>query len=183
MSTKIEKPTTVVMGLKDGKHHAVVYSPDLADKALAAAVHWGLLTGTAESKEALSLAKNIPNGSIFDHKKMEPPTITKETYDAISQVISLKTPPQGEAAKRVGNPAGKSKAPAKSQELLANPWNAITEGSTVLAHDRESGGYYAATVEKASADRSILTCSWANYPKLPHFTVRRLAVGLLAVVK
>jgi hypothetical protein len=32
MNAKIEKPITVVIGVKDGQHHVLVYSPDWADK-------------------------------------------------------------------------------------------------------------------------------------------------------
>lgn len=81
-------------------------------------------------------------------------------------------------------PAG-GKSDEKQVERAASPWDAIAVGSKVLAKSTEPGedGYYLSTVEEISADKKTLTLKWVGYPKLPPFKVRRLAVGIIAVVK
>jgi hypothetical protein len=85
-------------------------------------------------------------------------------------------------------PANKSSAaampakPGPTSDTSNNPWNSIEVGGTVLAQVDKEEGYFPAIVEKISDDGKTLTLRWKAY-RLPSFTMRRLAVGLIAVVK
>ena len=72
--------------------------------------------------------------------------------------------------------------PKKKPEKSANPWDAIAVGSTVLAQVDKAEGYFPAIVQKISGDGKTLTLRWKGFD-MPAFTMRRLAVGLIAVVK
>jgi hypothetical protein len=163
--------TIIVMGLgQDGKPRAASYRGEMAAVAQKDAAVWNLAVGKAETEAALALAKDLPSGELFPSAKMELPTIKRETFDLLLKAVRWS-----------GDPNAKQ---PKSPEQANSLWNvAITVGSTVLAFDRESGGYFPANVEKISADGKSLTCSWDGHPKIPHFTARRLAVGLLPMVK
>lgn len=162
--------TIVVMGLgQDGKPRAASYRGEMAEVAQKDAAVWNLAVGKAETDGALALSKDLPSGELFPSAKMELATIKRETFDLLLKAVKWN-----------GDPTAKQ--PSKSPEQANSLWNAITIGSTVLAFDKESGGFFSANVEKISADQKTLTCSW-NGHKLPHFTVRRLAVGLLPVAK
>jgi len=160
--------TIIVMGLdKDGKPRAASYLSDTVETAEKDAAAWRLSVGKAETDAARALAKDLPSGELFPSAKMELPTIKRETFNVLLKAVKWES-----------DPAAKRKQSAKSPEEASNPWDAIAIGSAVLAFDKESGGYFPANVEKISADQLTLTCSWNGF-KLPHFTVRKLAVGLL----
>ena len=169
MSSKITR--IVVMGIdKEEKHRAVVYSADQLEVATEAARKWGLRIGTAEGDAAIEVLKDLPKGDQFPSDKTQPALITQATYELLAKNIKTAAPPKA--------------ASQKSASLTSiSPWEAIVVGSTVLAPDKDDGGFYYAIVEKVSTDQRSLVCSWKGYPKLPHFNVRRLAVGLIAVVK
>lgn len=163
MSTKKNAPLTiVVVGLdKSGAPRAAAYPADMTETAVRAAADWSLKIGRAESAEALDLLKTLAHGSLFPSQKFEPPSIKRETFDALLKTI-------------------------KCTEPLAityrDPWDMIEIGGSVLCEEEPGEGYYLCKVVGMSKDRKILTCAWAGY-KLPHFQVKRSLVGLIGVIK
>ena len=155
--------TIVVVGLdKSGAPRAAAYPADMTETAVKAAAEWSLKIGRAESAEALELAKALPHGSLFPSHKMEPPTLKRETYDALIKSITCNEP---------------------LAITYKDPWDMVEIGGSVLCEEEPGEGYYLCKVVGMSPDRKILTCAWAGYPKLPHFKVKRIAVGLVAMVK
>ena len=161
---KLNSPLTiVVVGLdKSGGHRAAAYPADMTETAVRAAADWSLKIGRAESEEALKLAKDLPHGSLFPSQKFEPPSIKRETYDALIKNITCNEP---------------------LAVTYKNPWDMIEIGGTVLCEEDPGEGYYVCRVVGMSKDRKVLTCAWAGYPKLPHFQIKRSLVGLIGVVK
>ena len=68
-----------------------------------------------------------------------------------------------------------------------NPWDAIEIGSTVLYRESkakaEAEGWFECTVIAISKDGRTLSLRWRDYPAFKPFDVRRLAVGLICIVK
>jgi len=211
VSTK-PKLTIVVMGLDaDGKPHAGAYPADMADTAAKDAAAWKLRVCKAETDAAQALAERLPTGKMFPSAKMELPVIRRDTYDMLLKTVKCDLPPlpaqpaQAAQAAQPGAKGGDGKADAKgpakpngsdpkaaakptppnpkAAEKAINPWDLLVVGSTVLATVDASEGYFPAQITAISSDGKRLTCKWKDYPKLPTFNVRRLAVGLLAVVK
>lgn len=174
MNTKQNLPPTIVVsGLdKDGKPRAAAYPADMADTAAKAAVDWELMLGKADSEEALKLAKDLPHGSLFPSHKMQPPTIKRESYNALLKVISFQPAP-GKAVKDDASKSGK----------FINPWNAVVIGSTVLHEQKRGEGYFPCKVTALSSDLQTLTLVWVGYDDLPAMKVKRNQVGLIAWLK
>jgi hypothetical protein len=84
------------------------------------------------------------------------------------------------------NETGKAAAQADAstpQDKVLNLWEMIEVGGTVLWQADPSEGYFPCTVVGGSKDRKLLTLKWRDFPKLPSFQVKRIAVGLIAVIK
>lgn len=91
-----------------------------------------------------------------------------------------------ESEKASATPASaKATQPAAPQPAPIHAWAALAVGSTILAPDKDDSGngFYYAVVQKISADQKTLTCLWKGFPELGSFTVQRLRVGLVAMVK
>ncbi len=165
MTTKKQNSplTIVVVGTdKSGGHRAAAYPAEMTETAVRAAADWSLKIGRAESEEALKLAKDLPHGSLFPSLKFEPPSIKRETYDALIKNITCNEP---------------------LAVTYKDPWDMIEVGGTVLCEEAPGEGFYLSKVVGMSSDRKLLTCAWLGYPKLPQFKVKRIAVGLVAIVK
>jgi hypothetical protein len=170
LSTKKTDLTIVVMGMdKDGTPRAAAYPTDMADTAAKAASDWKLRVGKADTDAGLALTKNLPHGGLFPSHKKEPPVIKRETYDLLLKVVRC----------------DEASAPAEtaSDAKYISPWEMIEKGSTVLATEDPTEGYFYCTVIATSKDRKTLTLKWRDYSELPSFQVRRNAVGIIGVVK
>ena len=178
MSTKEKRnPTIVVMGLdKDGRPRAAAYPIEMLEVATKAAETWKLRLGQAQNEGALALAQELPHGEKHDHKKVNAPTIKRETYDLLLKAINCEEKIAA-APKTTDTPT--------AQDKFANPWDAIEIGGTVLWQADPAEGYFPCTVVGVSKDpaRRMLTLRWVGWPKLPSFQAKRIAVGLLAVIK
>ena len=168
-------PTIVVMGLdKDGRPRAAAYPAELLGQAAKAAEAWKLRLGRAENDGALALAQEIPHGEKHNHKKVNAPTIKRETYDLLLKAINCD--------EKIDETPKTSDAPA-DQDKYVHLWEVIEVGGTVLWQADPSEGYFPCTVVGVSKDRKLLTLKWRDYPKLPSFQAKRIAVGLIAVIK
>lgn len=72
-----------------------------------------------------------------------------------------------------------STAPSTAPEP-ADPWAAITLGSTVLATVGLEDGWWEAAVLAVDPATDMLTLSWRGWPHLPSFKTRRSSVAVLA---
>lgn len=157
----------IVHGLhQDGRPRAAAYGMSSEELAIKAAEKWKLRVGYAVDDAGLALAKEIPSGLQHPFSKVDAPAIKRETYDLLMKVL------------KDGPPAPPALAPGKDtvgQDL----WQAIQPGQTVLWASDPAEGYFHAVVAGISKDGQQLTLRWRDYPKLPEFRARRLAVGLL----
>jgi len=176
-----ENLTIIVMGLdKYGRPRAAVYPSDKLAMATTASTKWKLPLGRAESDAALAVAKDLPNGANFPSEKLDAPTVKRETYNLLLKTITCEGVPNDKAVG--GGTAEKSKTvDTRSTSTTLSPWDMIQVGSVVLACVDRDEGYFACRVEKISGP--TLTLRWKDFPKLPPFNHRRLAVGLLATGK
>lgn len=164
----------VVLGIhKDGRSRAAVYPSDMAEVASKAAENWKLRLAKIDAATVQTLSKDLPKGPNHPSNKVDAPVVKREIYNLLLQATE----------------GGKlnSSAPSSPQPTAAasstNPWDAIEIGGTVLWQADPSEGYFPCTVVGMSKDRKLLTLKWIGYEKLPTVTARRVAVGLIAVVK
>ena len=64
-----------------------------------------------------------------------------------------------------------------------NPWDALEPGATVLWRVDPKEGWFECKIVAVSKDRKHLSLKWRDWPSFPQMEVKRLAVGLLSVVK
>ena len=114
--------------------------------------------------------KGLPSGLQHPFEKVDAPVIKREAYDLLLKVLKPE-------------PAMPAAPPEALPTSVANPWDAIETGSVVLWESDPAEGFFKAEVVGMSKDRKVLTLKWIGYPKLPTFQAKRIAVGLIAVVK
>lgn len=163
--------TIVVLGLhNDGRPRAAAYSSANKEIAAKAAERWKLRLGYACDDAGRELMKGIPSGLQHPFEKIDAPVIKRETYDLLLKVLKPE-------------PLPPAPSPLPSAAGGANPWDAIEVGSTVLWQSDPAEGYFPCEVVGMSKDRKQVQLKWIGYPKLPTFQAKRVAVGLIAVVK
>jgi len=174
----------VIFGLgKDQKPRAARFKLQDEEVACRAAAAMELGIGRAETPEAISLAKALPEGKPFATGKSLLPLARKDSYDKLIKVI---IPLDSKVLAKVQEKAGPAPAPAGGPQLVPNPWQAITMGSTVLCLDPDPGperSYWPAVVTEISKDGRTLHVRWKNFPTPKPFPVKRIAVGLIAKVQ
>ena len=174
----------VIYGLgKDQKPRAARVKLQDEEVALRAAAAMELGIGRAETPEAISLAKGLPEGKPFATGKSLLPLAKKDSYEKLIKVI---TPVDPKVLAKVQEKAGPAPTRAEGPQLVPNPWQAITTGSTVLVLDPEPGperSYWPAVVTEVSKDGRMLHVRWKNFPTPKPFPVKRIAVGLIAKVQ
>jgi hypothetical protein len=138
----------------------------MKEQAVKAAEKWKLRIGYAVDEAGRVLAKDVPSGLQHPFNKVDAPVIQREKYDLLLKV--LKDAPA----------APPTVAPDKAPDVQ-DSWQAIHPSQTVLWASDPAEGYFPAVVISVSKDGQQLTLRWRDYPKLPEFRARRLAVGLL----
>ena len=64
-----------------------------------------------------------------------------------------------------------------------SPWDALEPGAVVLWRIDPKEGWFECKIVAVSKDRNTLSLKWRDWPSFPQMEVKRLAVGLLSVVK
>ena len=180
MNTK--QTMLVIMGLgADQKPRAATFAIEDVETAAKAANHMGLKLAKAETPEALTLAKQLPEGKLFASGKGLLPLVRREVYD---KLVKLVTPVDAKAAVPAAKPAEPPATPAVTAEPgFKSAWHAIEVGATVLWRASKDEGWFEAVVVTISKDRKVLTMRWRDYPKLPNFNVKRFDVGIICKIQ
>jgi|GEM_PF-1898161 len=125
----------VIFGLgKDQKPRAARFKLQDEEVACKAAHAMELGIGRAETPEAISLAKGLPEGKPFATGKSLLPLAKRDGYEKLIKVIAPLDP---KVLAKVQEKAGPAPTRAEGPQLVPNPWQAITMGSTVLVLDPE----------------------------------------------
>ena len=160
-----ETEVFVILGLGNSdKPRAATFDRSEAELAARAARTLGLMLARAETDEAKTLAKQLPQGKLYSTGKSLLPLVRRETYDRLLKVVTIVEPP----------------AANTPPTTYQNPWDSIEVGGTVLAHASRDEGWFEAVVTEVSKDKKLLTLKWIGYPKLPAFKSKRIAVALVA---
>lgn len=173
----------VIFGLgKDQKPRAARFKLTDEEVALRAAHAMGLGIGRAETPEALTLAKGLPEGKPFATGKSLLPLARKDAYDKLIKAITPLDPKV--LAKFQDKPAPDAAAvtAGRATQPSKDLWDSIAIGSVVLCLDPEPGpdrSYWPAVVTEVSKDLRTLTMRWKSFPTPKPFTAKRFAVGLL----
>jgi hypothetical protein len=178
-----EKEYLVIAGiLKDGKPHAARFPASEQAAVRKAAQQLNLRPAKAVGEAALKLVRKLPEGKIFAAGKALVPFVKVDLYNELLKVVTFEAesdPPAPQTAQsKSANGSDKDKPEAPAQDL----WLAIKVGSVVLCRYVEDGepGWWESVVHSISKDGDELTVRWRDYPKIKAFTVRRMAVGILA---
>ena len=182
-----QEAVLVIFGLgKDQKPRAARFKLQDEEVACRAAAAMELGIGRAETPEAMSLAKGLPEGKPFATGKSLLPLAKKDTYEKLIKAIAPLDPKDIGEVQNDASGAPKPAAGSGSVRLIPDPWAAITVGSTILCLDPEPGperSFWPAVVTEVSKDSRTLHVRWKNFPTPKPFPVKRIAAGLIAKVQ
>jgi hypothetical protein len=114
----------------------------------------------------------------------------KDTQDAAkpgptsaSQQPSKPAQPPTPGAKSAPTRDGKPVQPSTAANTRwIDPWSLVSTGSTVLYCADPKEGWWLCRVKDVSPDGRKLILQWRDFPKLPVFEARRIAVGLVGKI-
>lgn len=198
MNAKVKSAAHVVYGLdKDQKPRAALIHPNDLAIATKAAIVQGFKIGRADTRQALDMAKRLPDAKVFATGKGLVPLVRRDIFDWLAKgLTTVETKPEPSEAKTEPDPTvnGAAAAPTPSSTTKDQPaskdppgkldsriWDQLTIGMVVIAPEKNpsDNGYWPAVITAISKDGQKLTFKWRDAPKLPAVTVKRRAVALL----
>ena len=187
-------PYILIVGKDDrGKAHASWFPEPCADAARQAAERMRMhAIRVDESIQAI--ADRLPAGKLFESGLAFVPFVKRDVFDQIVAKIPADEHERVEAARIVAaadkaaeRAADESDGAGGGNDIELPPlkptqlppdWSKIKVGSVVLASDRQSDGWWEATVEAEKPD-SLLVLRWRQAPDMDPFLRRVDQVALL----